>query len=140
MKRAACILLLSLCITSSCKKDKNSTLSGGYVDAYIYMNDPSAIALNAVGGWLYYSGGLKGIIVYRRTQDEFLAYDRACTYDTNASCALVEVEANGTFGVDSCCGSRYNIYNSGIVEHGPATQALIMYHTSFDGSVVHVYN
>lgn len=134
---------LTIAFIFSCKKDNDNTVNGGYVDAYIHLNDPSAIQLNAIGGWIYYSGasgGLKGLIIFRKTLDDFAAYDRACTYHPNASCALVEVESNGAFAVDSCCNSKYNLYNMGVVEHGPATQALIQYRTSFDGSVVHVFN
>ncbi|MFI5218397.1 MAG: hypothetical protein ACHQNT_02830 [Bacteroidia bacterium] len=135
------VLFLFIVFIASCGKD-NNTVTGGHVDAYIYLNDPSSIQLNAIGGWIYYSSsgnsGLKGLIIFRRSQDEFSAYDRACTYHTNESCALVEVESNNTFGIDSCCGSRFNLYSLGIVEKGPATQPLIQYHTTFDGSILHV--
>jgi Rieske Fe-S protein len=137
------ILFSIVLLIASCKKDKSSNVQGGYVDAQIYLNDPSAVQLNSIGGWIYFnngSSGLKGLIIFRRSQEDFSAYDRACTYHTTESCALVEVESNNAFGVDSCCGSRFNLYSLGIVEKGPATQPLISYRTSFDGSVLRVTN
>lgn len=142
IKSKAVILFSLILFISSCKKD-NNTVTGGYVNAQIYLNDPSSVQLNSIGGWIYFSNGssgLKGLIIFRRSQEEFSAYDRACTYHTTESCALVEVESNNTFGIDSCCGSRFNLYSLGIVEKGPATQPLIQYNTTFDGSILHVFN
>lgn len=126
----------------ACKKDNNNTVNGGYVNITINLNDPTAFQLNAVGGWIYISGvdaGLKGLIVYRRSLDEYAAYDRACTYDPNASCALVKVESSGVTAIDSCCGSKYEIYY-GSVTHGPASQPLIQYKITRDGNYLYVSN
>jgi nitrite reductase/ring-hydroxylating ferredoxin subunit len=123
----------------SCKKGNENTVKGGYVDADIYLSDPSSSQLNSIGGWIYYPGGLKGLIIYRRSNELFAAYDRTCTYDPNATCALLKVESSGIIAVDSCCGSRFNIYDGSIVK-GPASQAMIQYRTTFDGDIIHVYN
>lgn len=135
-------LVLALSLFSSCGKDEN-TQTGGYTDVTIYSSDPTFFSLNAVGGWIYYpenlNSGLKGLIIYRKTPDEFTAYDRACSYDANESCSLLEVETNNSFVVDSCCGSRFNI-NIGNVETSPATLPMIQYRTSWDGSVLHIFN
>lgn len=132
-------LVLVVC---SCKKDKDR-ITGGYTNIYIYTSDPTFTPLNAVGGWTYYpavaDAGLKGLIIYRSSQESFFAYDRACTYDTQASCALVEMESSGITAIDSCCNSRFGI-TDGSVLNGPATQPLIQYRTTFDGSALHIFN
>jgi Rieske Fe-S protein len=130
------VLLLAAC------GSKENTVKGGYVDVVMYTSDPSFFPLNSINGWTYYnsgSSGLKGLIIFRLTQDDFVAFDRTCTYDPDASCALVEVESSGITAVDSCCGSRYQITDGSVIE-GPATQPLIRYRTSFDGTILHVYN
>ncbi len=137
------ITILFLTVTtavffSSCKKDDNPDVAQNYVDFTLYINEPSNIALNAVGGWMYVSAGTKGIIVYRRSQNEFSALERNCTYDPNASCSIVEV-VSGISSVDSCCTSRFSIYD-GSVLNGPATQPLYQYNTYFDGTQLRVYN
>ena len=130
-------ILVLFFFLSSCKD--NNTVPGTYVDTYIYLSEPSAVQLNAVGGWIYSTGGSKGLIIYRRGTNEFAAYDRQCTYDPNASCALLQVLASGLTVVDSCCGSQFNLVY-GTVTKGPASQQMIQYKTYYDGNSVHIYN
>src|SRR6476620_12351928 len=128
MKLSISTFIFTLFFLSSCK-DSN-TVPGTYVDTYIYLSEPSAVQLNAVGGWIYYPGGAKGLIIYRKSTNEFAAYDRQCTYDPNASCALLKVQSSGVTVVDSCCGSEFSlIYGS--VTKGPASQSMIQYRTSY---------
>jgi hypothetical protein len=42
----------------------------------IDLNLPSYYSLAGVGGYAYVVGGSRGIIVYRRSLDEFIAFDR----------------------------------------------------------------
>ena len=125
-------------LTATCKKDDNPDVAQNYVDYTLYLSEPSNIALNAVGGWQYVNAGTKGIIVYRRSQNEFTALERNCTYDPNASCSIVEV-VSGITSVDSCCTSKFSIYD-GSVLNGPATQPLYQYNTFFDGNALRIYN
>jgi nitrite reductase/ring-hydroxylating ferredoxin subunit len=135
---AGCILLVTG-FTTSCKKDNDSPdVAQNYVDYTLYINEPANIALNAVGGWMYVNAGTKGIIVYRRSQTEFTALERNCTYDPNASCSIVEV-VSGITSIDSCCTSRFSIFDGSIL-NGPATQPLYQYNTYFDGTILRIYN
>jgi nitrite reductase/ring-hydroxylating ferredoxin subunit len=134
------ILLASITLFSSCNKDDNNTddVTKNYVDFYLYINEPANINLNAVGGWMYVNQGTKGIIVYRRSLDEFTALERNCTYDPNSSCSIVEV-ISGISSIDSCCNSRFSIYDGSVI-NGPATRPLYQYNTAFDGSTLRIYN
>ena len=123
---------------SSCKKDNTNDVAQNYVDFYLYLNEPSNIALNAVGGYVYVNAGTKGIIVYRRALNEFTALERNCTYDPSASCSIVQV-LSGITAIDSCCTSRFSIYDGSVI-NGPATSPLYQYNTSFDGNALRVYN
>lgn len=109
------------------------------VDFYIQINDPSYINLKTVGGWEYLSGGSRGIILYRKSQNEFMAYDRHCTFQPSNTCAIVSVDANNITASDDCCGSSFML-TDGSVTKPPAAFPLKSYNTSFDGTVVHVYN
>ena len=71
---------------SSCVRNQN-IVPYVYVNQYINISLPSYSSLNAVGGWIYITGGSKGIIVYRQSFDQFSAYDRHCTYNANDPCA-----------------------------------------------------
>lgn len=122
----------------SCKKDNTNDVAQNYVDFYLYLNEPSNIALNAVGGYVYVNAGTKGIIIYRRALNEFTALERNCTYDPSASCSIVQV-LSGITAIDSCCTSRFSIYDGSVI-NGPATTPLYQYNTSFDGNALRVYN
>ncbi|NBW83641.1 hypothetical protein EBR21_18000, partial [bacterium] len=58
------------------------------VDITIDIQLPSYSDLQGVGGWTYLNGGSKGIIVYRKGIDEFVAFDRHSPADVNGSCPL----------------------------------------------------
>lgn len=138
LSKKALFLILLLYSFLSCKKE-DDVIPYIYVDLYIYTSEPSFVNLNAVGGWVYVSGGSRGIIIYRKTNDEFVALDRHCTYEPSNSCATVEVDSSNVMAVDNCCGSKFQLIDGAAI-NGPATVPLKQYHTSFDGSVLHVFN
>ncbi len=124
----------------SCRKDDHD-IPYVYVDFYISITDPNFSALNSPGGWVYVTGGSKGILIYAKTTTEFMAYERHCPYDPEASCSRIEVQTSGLLTEDACCGSVYLI-TDGTPSSGPGTagQALKKYQTTFDGQTIHVFN
>lgn len=133
-------LLTSIWLLSavSCKKD-NDTVPNISVNIVISTTDPHYNDLNAVGGWIYLNGGSRGIIVYRYSMDEFMAYDRHCTYVPLESCAIVEVDQSGIIAEDACCGSKFLLTDGSVID-GPASVPLKTYQTSFNGNDLSVYN
>lgn len=123
----------------SCKKDVNNGVPITPVDIYLYTNNPSFINLNGVGGWVYITGGVRGILVYRKSPSEFMAYDRNCTYQSSDACATVVVDATNILATDTCCHSKFSMYD-GSVTQAPAGLPLKAYNTTFDGNVLHIYN
>lgn len=130
------IAFIAIALTSCQKED--TVVPYVMVDFTIYVTDPLFIDLNAVGGWMYVSGGSQGILLYRKSIDEVMAFDRHCTYRVSDGCQ-VQMESNNFTVIDSCCLSRFEI-NGGTVIQAPATLSLKQYHTSFDGSMLQVYN
>ncbi|MFH1320674.1 MAG: hypothetical protein ABII90_08480 [Bacteroidota bacterium] len=134
------LLLIILVSVLSCKKDKDAdVVPNVYVNIYIYMSDPDFVDLNAVGGWVYITGGSKGIVVYRYSMEEFRAYDRHCTYQPSNGCERIEVESSGIIATDPSCGSQF-VLTDGSVMTGPASILLKEYQAEFDGSLLHIYN
>lgn len=133
------ILLILLCGLYSCKKGKNQTIPYVPVNIYINPSDPLYIKLAVPGGWLYLNGGSRGIIVYRRTVEEFVAYDRHCTYNVDDQCGKVSVNSTQIMAVDSCCLSEF-VLTDGSVSKGPANQPLHQYQTSWDGNTLRIFN
>lgn len=132
----AFLILLSI---GGCKKDVNNGVPITPVDIYLYTNNPSFVNLNGVGGWVYITGGVRGILVYRKSPSEFMAYDRNCTYQSSDACATVVVDATNILATDTCCHSKFSMYD-GSVTQAPAGLPLKAYNTTFDGNVLHIYN
>jgi nitrite reductase/ring-hydroxylating ferredoxin subunit len=140
MKRKFFFLIAALALLGNgCKKENQENIPGVVVDVYIYSSSPAFASLNAVGGWTYVSGGVRGILVYRRGTDEFMAYERNCTYQSTNTCATVSVDASGVIAKDTCCNSQFAMYD-GTVMQGPANLPLRTYRTSFDGNLLHIFN
>lgn len=138
MKNWLYILLIPI-LFFSCKKDKNSNIPLVSVNITINTNDPAYNSIAVPGGWIYINGGSRGIIIYRVNNDSFHAYDRHCTYDSGNSCALVSVDGTNITVLDDCCGSKF-LLTDGSVTNGPASLPLKQYTTSFDGSVLRIFN
>ncbi len=140
MKKIVFILaFVSLIIFDACKKEADNTIPMVNVDLYLQINNPSYINLQVTGGWVYVAGGVRGILVYRKTPTEFMAYDRNCTYQSNDPCATVVVDNTNIIATDTCCHSKFSIYDGSVVQ-APAGLPLKSYNTTFDGSILHIYN
>ncbi|MEN8786493.1 MAG: Rieske (2Fe-2S) protein [Flavobacteriales bacterium] len=124
-------LLIALAL-GSCKKNVQRAFYPP-VDEYINITLISYNALQAPGGWAYVNGGLKGIIVYARGGNEFVAYDRNCTFEEENSCGIATVATDNITIECSCDGSTYNIFD-GSVTNGPAELPLKGYNVSFNSS------
>jgi hypothetical protein len=133
--------ILLLVLSWGCRKEKNNKdiLPDVSVDVYIYINNPSYINLTVVGGWVYVPGGIRGILVYRKSNSEFIAFERNCTYQPNDPCATVVVDKSSIVAVDTCCHSEF-LLSDGSVIKSPATLPLKVYRNTYDGNVLHIYN
>lgn len=124
---------------SACRKEQNPTVPITPVDFSINVNNPSYADIQVPGGWVYLTGGSSGIIVYRKTTDEFVALDRLCTFQTQNSCR-VHVDDSQVIAQDTtCCGSKFLLLD-GTVTQGPAQIGLIRYNTSFNGTILRIWN
>lgn len=132
-------LFLFLFSILSCKDEENNNIPLTQVNINIVLDDPDYIRLKTVGGWEYVSGGSRGIIIFRLTENDFMAYDRHCTFQPSSTCALVSVDVNNITATDDCCGSSF-LLQDGSVSKPPATTALKSYNTSFDGTNLRIFN
>lgn len=135
-KKIKFISVAILCVlTVSCKKKATPVQNNGIenvpVNLVIYTNDPLNNKLQAAGGWMYFNGGVAGIIVYRKSPSEFVALERASTYYPDNYDARVKVQSNAFTLRDTISGSEWQIFD-GAVTKGPATLPLRIYSNSFD--------
>ncbi len=133
------LLSIILAVIPQCKKDVEDEIPYAYVNFYINLNSTQYIELNNIGSYAYLTGGVRGIIIYRRSVEEFKAFERNCPYQPYNTCADIRVDPSGIMAVDSCCGSQFLLLDGSIIK-GPATRLLKQYRTNFDGTTLHVYN
>ncbi len=132
-------LLIFFILTSSCKKTDDQGVPNVYVNFQINPNSTEYLDLNLIGGYVYVTGGVKGLIIYREDMENFMCYDRACPYDYDVSGSIIVVDTSGLILVDALCGSKYLITDGSLVS-GPSSRSLKQYRTYFNGDMLHVYN
>jgi hypothetical protein len=111
------------------------------VNVQINILLPSYSALQSVGGYAYVNGGVKGLIVYRRSISEFAVYDRMSTASGGFDCTPLEVDTdNYLFLNDACSNAVYSLIDGSLVS-GDAIYGLRSYQSNFDGySILAIYN
>lgn len=141
MKRFLSIILFAvfLIISPSCKKTDDQGIPNVYVNFQIDPNSTEYLDLNLIGGYVYLTGGVKGLIIYREDMETFKCYDRACPYDYDVTGSIILVDTSGLLLVDTLCGSTYLITDGSVVK-GPSSRSLKQYRTNFNGDYLSVYN
>jgi hypothetical protein len=131
------ILLLS----AKCNNQNQHPVPFVPVDVTIDIQLPSYSDLQGVGGWCYLNGGSRGIIVYRKGIDEFIAFDRHSPADPNATCPQPLYPDNQNFLQlkDTCNNAIFSLYDGSPVSN--SIYGLRQYATQFNGNnLLRVYN
>jgi nitrite reductase/ring-hydroxylating ferredoxin subunit len=106
------------------------------VDEVVYLQNPSNIRLQSPGGWAYINGGIRGIIVYRLTNEKFIAYERCCPHLSPNDCTFLDVEDD--IKVVCRCDDKEFLLVTGEPLNG-ASHGLKRYNTYYDKSLEVVY-
>lgn len=102
----------------------------------VNLNYPQYQKLRLDGGFVYLEGGgLKGIILYRASENLYLAFDRACPHSPNNE--VVQVDASSLFIVDHSCHSSFN-FSDGQPTGGPAQRPLVQYRVDQEGTILKI--
>ena len=133
------VLIVVLVIAGCSKEEQENEIPFVPVSFTIDPNSTEYLELNGVGGWVNLTGGYRGIIVYRKSTYEFMAYERGCPYDWEKTDARVEVEASGMTAVCPSCNSKF-ILMDGTPYEGPTHYPLKQYQTQYDGNLLFVFN
>ena len=134
------LFLLFVCLLPQCKKEKQQNeIPIVTVSIAIDPNSTEYLHLNSVNGWEYLTGGYRGIIVFRASTNGFMAYDRACPYDWNLTSSRIVIDSSGITTVCPSCKSKF-ILTDGSPFSGPSPYPMKQYQTSFNGSILYIYN
>jgi len=135
------LILLPIVLLIGCRKNNVNPVPNIPFDITIDINLPSYSALNGVGGWCYVNGGSRGIIVYRRTIEEFIAFDRHSPEDLDGTCSypLYPDQDNFLQLNDTCNNATFSLYDGMPISN--SSFGLRQYMTVFDGSnMLRIYN
>ena len=130
-----------LLLSSKCNNQNQNPVPFVPVDVTIDLKLPSYSDLQGVGGWTYLNGGSRGIIVYRKGIDEFVAFDRHSPADISGTCPLPLYPDNQNFLQlkDSCNNAVFSLYDGSPVSN--SIYGLRQYATQFNGNnLLRVYN
>lgn len=138
---ATSLLVIALVfLTPGCSKDDPyPEIPYVYVNFSLNPNSPQYDRLNVVNGWETVYGGYNGILIFRLSFDQFVAFERACPYDPTKQGAQVRVEPGGTTCYCPVCNSRY-IMTDGTPFDGPSRYPLKQYQTVYDGMMLYISN
>jgi len=125
----------------SCKKEEQAPeIPYVYVHFSLNPNGTMYQELNAVNGSVTVTGGYNGILIFRVSFNEFMAFERACPYEPLTKGAQVRVEQQGlSYCFCPVCGSKY-IMTYGTPFEGPSPYPLKQYRTFYDGAMLYVTN
>ena len=127
----------------SCHSNRLHPVPSFQFDITLNLNLPTYQPLMGVGGWAYVNGvGSRGIIVYRRALNEFVAFDRHSPVDEEGTCnsPLVVDEENFLILNDPCSDARFSLFDGSIMS-GNTAWGLRMYMTNFNGGdMVRIWN
>ena len=131
------LLLLFLLLSACGKNDCHVTI--GETNFSIRPNEAEYYGLNNPGGYLYLTGGHRGIVVVRLAYDRFVAFERTCPEDNSTP---VEISSDWGSSLLECpqCHSCFVVENDGIPLDDAATSCpLYQYNTIYSGGELWVY-
>jgi nitrite reductase/ring-hydroxylating ferredoxin subunit len=124
-----------LCV--SCAKEENY-VPDVPVNFSAPITDPRLNRLSAAGGAITLSGGVAGIIVYRRADNVYVAFDRCSTVNPEQKNA-VNLDDPTLTATDPVSGAKYLLHD-GSPAKAPARTALKRYTVTITSSTLQVTN
>lgn len=143
MKVRFILFLLVIGVVAACTKNDQHPVPSIPFDISIDLSLPSYSSLMGVSGWAYVNGGSRGIIVYRRGVNDFVAFDRHSPADPNGGtpCAqpLVPDDNNFLQLNDTCNNATFSLYDGSPMSN--SVYGLRQYQTMWDGNQsLRIYN
>jgi hypothetical protein len=140
MKKVLVVFLLFLVF--SCKKEESVTnhpVPSVPLSLRVYPNDPLNFKIQAIGGWMYFPGGLRGLIIYRKSTEEFVVIERTSSQLPEDDKAIAQVSSDNFTLRDTISDSSWRIVDGGVIK-GPAGWPLRLYANNYDGNTLFINN
>jgi hypothetical protein len=148
---AALIIFLPFYLSiTGCDKDNGDRLPLPPVNITINPNSTIYSEINIVGGWMYLGeqDGVeppsRGIIVYRLSTEQFMAYERtppfkpdSCCNSSKTNCTALVVDY--PYVNDTCTMSKYIILDGSPIS-GPSNMTLGIFATEYNGDLLYIHD
>jgi hypothetical protein len=129
------------------KNSATELIQTGPVNITIDLNLPEYNQLRFPGEFMFFEGGIKGVLVIHDFDDTWYAFERTCAFEPTNICSKLQIDTQG-FAIrcgeiklnkyEPCCTSTYTW--SGFPSGGPAQGPLARYNISRLGNTVSIYN
>lgn len=127
-----------LLTTFGCRNRDHGVIPSVPFERTLNILTPEFFELQVPGGWVYHTGGSRGLIIYRKSDTEFTVLERHSTFEPQNSCAVVVAE-DGVIVEDPCSDSQWLIMDGSIV-NGPAAVPLRVYNWSYQEPYLYISN
>jgi hypothetical protein len=145
MKLQLIMLIAIVGLLFGCNRNERHPVPYFQFDVTINLNLPTYNSLLGVGGWAYVNGiGSRGVVVYRRSVGEFVAFDRHSPADPEGVCPtpLVTDPDNFLRLLDDCSGGIFSLFDGSPWQDSSYKEwGLRSYLTFYDGgAALRIYN
>jgi hypothetical protein len=132
------VLVASLVIFTACEENNDEV----YIDElpYVLVNEQLNLSLPAYNNlhfrnYIYLDNvGLKGIVIVKRGEHDYAAFERTCPFEPEKECSIIDAEASGIY-LECRCGNAF--YNpDGFPTSGPSPRKLREYYSYLSGNVL----
>lgn len=123
----------------SCSKDQEDRIPDVYVNYQITLQEFNIKSTN--GLLLVNKGnntGVAGLIIYRKPNNEWIAFDRCSSVNPEQQCAVIPDDPNLT-ATDPCSGAKFSMFDGSPVK-APATRGLKEYNVIITNFTLAVNN
>lgn len=138
MKRHLAMALFLFTLFTSCGK-QTDFVPNIAVNFTTLLTDPRLAGLSTGNRAVIINNyGIAGLILYRRTDGKYVAYDRCSTVNPQNKCGL-NIDESGFTVTDPCSGAKF-LLEDGSPAKAPATKYLKQYYVAISNNTIAVNN
>ncbi len=137
--RTVILIVLIIFSLNSCTKDSLDRIPEAYVNYRITIqefnikNKNGLLLVNKMD-----NTGVAGLIIYRRADNAYVAFDRCSSVNPQTRCAVVPDDPNLT-ATDPCSGAKFSLFDGSAVK-APAKRPLKEYKVIISNFEISVLN
>ena len=131
------IILILIFFVCNCSKGVTDYIP--YVQVQVTISPAEIASSLPVGSAILKNGGYAGLIIYRLGEDQFMAYERLCTYYPNDT-AFVVLDKSQTTATCPKCKSSFILTDGSKCNDGPAQLGLRQYQCFYSNGRLSIVN